>query len=111
MTVSVTEYGTVSVLKHHEGMIGDAVDAFRRQATKCTEARRYEIVVDCAEMDQIDSDGLEALIDLVNECEGELGSVRLCGLDPTMAKVLEITRLARRFEQFDDLESAVESFS
>ena len=59
----------------------------------------------------IDSEGLEALLDVQDKCEDEYGNVKLCGLDETAQKILEITRLDRRFEVFGDLDATVKSFA
>lgn len=111
MGTTITEYGTVSVLTVSDELTGDAVDTFVARAEQCVGHGRRDLIVDVTSMHQIDSTGLEALVDLQDKCDAETGSVKLCGVDPTLAKVLEITRLSRRFEILEDLESAVQSFA
>ncbi len=110
MSATLTQYGNVTVLAVKDDLSGEEVDSFIEQTGRCTQEGRHAVVVDCAELAGVDSRGLEALVDLQNTCESELGSVKLCGLNSTCAKILEITRLGRRFECFDDLDSAVKSF-
>jgi len=110
MTTKITNYGGVTVLGVDEDLSGDAVEVFRQRAADCLQERKHNIVVDCSAVGAMDSAALESLLDFQDKCADELGSVKLCGLNPTCKKVLEITRLARRFEAFDDLESAVSSF-
>jgi len=107
----VTEYGRISVITVRNELTGESVETFRQSAARCVDEHRYEMIVDCSSLSQIDSAGLEALVDLLNSCEGELGTVKLCGADETIRKILELTRLSRRFEVFDDLDAAVKSFS
>jgi anti-anti-sigma factor len=111
MSTTVTDYGPVTVLTIKEELVGEAVEDFSGSASRCLDKHKYNIVLDCSSLGGLDSTGLEALVDLQEKCEEECGSVRLCGLDETCSKILEITRLARRFEIFENLESAVKSFA
>lgn len=111
MSVQVTKYNCVAVLTPKDDLVGDEVESFRHRATQCVGEKNYHVVMDFSVVGAFDSAALEAMIDLQNACESDLGTVKLCGLDATCAKILDITRLARRFEIFDDLESAVKSFS
>ncbi len=111
MGTVATDYGGVSVLTVRDELAGDAVEAFSNEVSHCIERRRFDIVLDCGALVQVDSVGLEALLDLWERCEAGSGAVRLCNVDHVFVKVLEITRLSRRFEVFDDLESAVQSFN
>lgn len=111
MPTTVTKYEHVAVLTSKDDLNRETVDQFKHCAEKCVGEGVSSLVVDCSHMTAIDSAGLEALLDLQDKCEDALGSVKLCSLDDTLSKVLEITRLVRRFEIFPDLDSAVKSFS
>jgi anti-anti-sigma factor len=111
MSVTVTSYGIVTVLTPRDDLLGDEVPTFIHRADQCVADEHFHVVVDCTSVCGLDSAGLEALLDLNEKCEAQLGSVKLCCVDANCAKILEITRLARRFEAFDDLESAVKSFT
>lgn len=110
MNVSISQYQHVAVLTVKDELTGEAVEVFSAEAAKCLDQGNFNILVDCTHTKALDSAALEGWLDLQNKCEDQLGSVKLCGLDATCAKILEITRLARRFEVFEDLESAVKSF-
>lgn len=111
MSTTTTEYGSVSVLSVNGELTFETVDAFAQKTAACLSQRHFDTIIDCSSLTQIDSTGLEALVDLLKACEDELGVVKLCGVDETTRKILEITRLDRRFEIFEDLDSAVQSFS
>lgn len=111
MSVKVENYGNVAVLTLKEDLAGDYAQVFTENARLVNKEGRHEVVVDCSEIDAFDSLGLEALLDLQAKCEEELGAVKLCGLSQTCGKILEVTRLARRFEMYADLEGAVRSFA
>ncbi len=76
-----TDYGGVSVLTVRDELAGDAVEAFTHEVSRCLERRRFDIVLDCGGLVQVDSAGLEALLDLWERCEAEFGAVRLCNVD------------------------------
>ncbi len=111
MSVNMTTYENVVVLTPKEDLLGEIPDVLLEKAQSVIDKDRHEFVLDCSEIDAFDSRGLEVLLELQSKCEEGLGTVKLCGLSPTCAKILEITRLARRFESLPDLESAVRSFS
>ena len=102
----VTEYGRISVITVRNELTGESVETFRQSAARCVDEHRYEMIVDCSSLSQIDSAGLEALVDLLNSCDGELGTVKLCGADETTRTLLAYTQLSRRFEACQDLEAA-----
>jgi anti-anti-sigma factor len=109
--VTSTQYERVSVLTLKDDLVGEVVDVLANEARKCLAQGHISFVVDCSHVGGFDSAALEVLLDLQNQCEELLGAVKLCGLDPTCVAILEITRLSRRFETFEDLESAVRSFA
>ncbi len=111
MPTTTTYYNNIAVLIVKDELAGDEVGAFVAQAERCIKERKCDLVLDCSSLEGLDSKGLEALVDLQSQCENELGSLKLCKLNPNCAKILEITRLARRFASFEDLESAVRSFA
>ncbi len=111
MSTTLTYYGQIAVLTVKEDLDEDSLETFKRQAETCAKEKHFSLVVDCSHVGGFDSISLETLVDLQDRCEEEYGSVKLCALNETLRKVLEITRLLRRFEVFDDLDSAVRSFS
>lgn len=110
MPTSVVKYDSVAVLTSKEDLSRDSIDQFRNAASRCMDEGYFSLVVDFSAVGSIDSIGLETLLDLQDQCEERLGCVRLCALDETVQKILEITRLNRRFETFPDLDSAVRSY-
>ncbi len=111
MATNVVKYDQVAVLTSKDDFTREAVDTLRSAAEKCMNEGFHNMVVDCSHVSAVDSVGLETLLDLQDRCEDQLGCVKLCVLDETLEKILVITRLIRRFETFNDLDSAVRSFS
>jgi anti-anti-sigma factor len=111
MGTSIAKYDHVAVLTVKDDLAGEALEDFRVRTEQCIAEACYCIVVDCSAVGVFDSGGLETLLELQDKCEEKLGSVKLCSMDESISKVLEITRLKRRFETFPDVDAAVRSFS
>lgn len=111
MTTRLQRYDDVTVVTTNEELGGEALPTFMEKADACFREGCPNIVVDCESVPGIDSTGLEYMLDLQDRCEEMLGAVKLCNLDEALQTVFRITRLARRFEIFDDLDSAVKSFT
>ena len=67
------------------------------------------MVLDLEHLTFIDSAGLEALLWVIDEAAQRGGQVRVVKPDPTVSKILEISRLDRRFNIHDTIESAAKS--
>ena len=111
MTIDIANYENVTVLTVKDELAAETVEAFHEKAAQCHSRNRFKLVLDCSLLGGFDSTGLEALLDLQDKCENHLGALKLCSLDETCAKILDITRLSRRFEVYEDLDSAVKSFT
>jgi anti-anti-sigma factor len=59
----------------------------------------------------IDSAGLEQLLSVRDYCNENDCQLRLAGLDETLMKILEVTRLENEFECYAELAEAVKSFA
>jgi anti-sigma B factor antagonist len=68
------------------------------------------VVVDMSEVEQIDAAALEMLLRCMLQVARHDGTVRLAGLSPQAATVLEITRMDRIFAMFPEAAEAQASF-
>ena len=68
-----------------------------------------DIVLDLEYLTFVDSAGLEALLWMIDEASERGGQLRLVKPDPTVGKILEISRLDRRFNIHQSIESAAKS--
>lgn len=84
-------------------------DQFRLQTLERIDQEIRDFVLDLTAVDAIDSRGLETLLWLEDHVAERLGQVRLAGLSANVTQILEITRLAARFECHADVESAIAS--
>ena len=71
---------------------------------------QQNFVIDLSDVGFMDSSGLAALVQLFKRVRIGHGDVRLCGLQPEVRRVFELTRLERVFDLFPDRGQAVASF-
>jgi anti-sigma B factor antagonist len=74
------------------------------------ETDRPHIVLDCAQLRQVDSAGIEILLECMDEAMKRDGDVKLATVSPESATMMELMRVDRLFEIFDTVEEAKRSF-
>jgi anti-sigma B factor antagonist len=72
---------------------------------------RPRIVVDLSQVKQIDSEALDTLLDCMVAVANRDGAVKLGGVSPEAATMLELTRMDRIFEMFPTVAEAASGFS
>lgn len=91
-------------LNHAEGK------AFLVELQPLLEVDRPRIVLDCSQMQNIDSAGIEILLHCMEETMKRDGDLKLAALSPASAAILELMRVDRLFEVFATAEEAAQSF-
>ena len=87
----------------------DVTRLFRNSVNERMQLRVRDFVLDLSHTEFIDSKGLEALLWLQKICGEQLRQVCLVACHENVRKILEITRLAGRFDCYEDLTSATKS--
>lgn len=109
MKFSYEDHDRISVLRLSGELTADQADAFRRAVQDRFDSGIRDIVLDIEYMHLIDSAGLELLLWLMETVANRSGHLRLVKPDETVRKIFEITRLQRRFNVHDSIESAAKS--
>ena len=109
MKLSYEDHGTITVLTVSGDLTCDQVDAFRRACLDRFASGVRDIVLNLEYLTFVDSAGLEALLWVIDEASERGGQLRLVRPDPTVRKILEISRLERRFDIHQTMESAAKS--
>lgn len=110
MDIHETRQGAVTVLKPAGPLaLGDA-DQFKARALEARARSLGRFVVDASAMSYVDSQGLEALVDVSNDMADAGQPLRLCGVNETVREVLDLVGVAERFEFCLDVNTAVRSF-
>jgi len=71
---------------------------------------KNNLLVDLQEVRFVDSSGLGALVSGFKNASARNGSLKLCGLQPQVKSMFELTRLHRVFEIFASEQDALTSF-
>lgn len=109
MKLSHQDYDQLTVLTLRGDLVTDQTENLQKLAKQRMEANIRDFVLDMAGVEFVDSKGLETLVRLQEQCGEHLGQVRLASTTPNVEKILEITRLAARFDRHADVESAIKS--
>jgi anti-anti-sigma factor len=84
--------------------------AFFRELEPVLDSDRPRIVFDFTSVRHFDSAGVELLLRCMEAAMKRNGDLKLAAISPQMAVILEMTRVDRLFEIFDNCSDAVESF-
>ena len=74
------------------------------------ETDRPRVVLDCSQVQQMDSAGIEILLHCMEEVMKRDGDLKLAALSPAAAAILELMRVDRLFEVFETSDEATRSF-
>jgi len=91
-------------LNHAEG------NAFLAEMRPLLEIDRPRVVLDCSQVQHMDSAGIEILLHCMEEAMKRDGDVKLAAVSPATAAILELMRVDRVFEVFEATEAAAASF-
>lgn len=111
MRIETNRHGAVTVVRP-DGPVITQEDAtmLKTEAFNVLGHTLGRFVLDASEMTFVDSYGLEALVDITGEVGAGGQSLKLCGISDTLREILSITGLTTRFQQFEDVQTAVRSF-
>jgi anti-anti-sigma factor len=109
MKLSYEDHGPITVLTVSGELTADQVEAFRRACLDRFADGVRDIVLNLEYLTFVDSAGLEVLLWIIDEASQRNGQLRLVKPDPTVSKILEISRLDRRFNIHQSIETAAKS--
>lgn len=108
MKSSFQDYEHVRVVTLSGEFTTEDADQFRRAVEDRAGAVKH-VVLQCEELEFVDSAALEAWLRLQESLGTKGGQLRLVSPDATILKILELTRLAPAFESHPSVEAAVRS--
>ncbi len=109
MKLSYEDFGTRSVITLSGELTADKTDKFRRSCGDRFNAGIRDVLLDIEHLTLVDSAGLESILWLSDEVTQRRGHFRLVNPDEQIRKILQITRLDRRFETHTTVEAAAKS--
>ena len=106
-----TKQGAINVVSGEipltEEQAGELYVAFE----PCLSSGQPRAVLNLQQVPLIDSAGLECLLDLQEHFQKRAGTLKLAAPSPLCREILNVTGVARHFEIFSDVTSAVGSFA
>lgn len=102
--------GPVVVMELPEELRHVEVAAFMEELKPLLEVDRPWLVLDCSQVQHIESAGVEMLLHCLEEAMKRDGDLKLAAVSPASAVILELMRVDRLFEVFETSEEAVRSF-
>lgn len=109
MKISHQDYEHVTVLTLSGDYTADDVEQFARSVNDRRTAGVRHVLLDCENLEFIDSAGLESWLRLQESLGEAGGQFRLVKPDDIIRKILSLTRLDLAFETFPSVENAVRS--
>ncbi|MEU4204772.1 STAS domain-containing protein [Streptomyces sp. NPDC045470] len=116
-TVGSASRGRLSVAIRHQGasaivtVAGEldhhTADLLRESLERCVADGFARLVVDCSQLEFMDSTGLNVLLGARLKAEAGGGGVHLAGMQPVVARVFEITGADAVFTVHDSLDKAL----
>jgi anti-sigma B factor antagonist len=102
--------GPVIIMELPEQLKQVEVKTFMSELQPFLDSPRPCIVLDCSKVQEIDSAGVEMLLQCLEMAMKHDGDLKLAAVSPASAIILELMRVDRLFEVFDTAEEASRSF-
>lgn len=109
MRISHEDHGNTALVALAGDFLAENTEIYNRSITERFESGISNIVLDVTGLESIDSGGLEAFLWTADESVARSGRMKLVGAGGMVAEVLRITRLSRRFDMEQTVESAARS--
>ncbi|MBN2644106.1 MAG: STAS domain-containing protein [Desulfuromonadaceae bacterium] len=111
MNVTLQEFDkAISVSIEEERLDAHNSNELKAQLLNLFEEGKINIIIDLKSVRFIDSSGLGALVSGFKNASSRNGGVKLCGLQPQVKSMFELTRLHRVFEIFPGIDEALATF-
>jgi anti-sigma B factor antagonist len=102
--------GPVIVMELPETLNNAEGEKFVAELQPLLEVHRPRIVLDCSQIQHMDSAGIETLLYCMQEAMKRDGDMKLAAMSPAAATIMELMRVDRLFEVFETAEEAARSF-
>src|SRR5258708_32365070 len=100
--------GPVIVMQRPEQLKRQEVGPFLDELQPLLESDRPRVVLDCSQVQHMDSAGVEMLLHCMQEAMKRDGDLKLAAISPEAAVVLELMRVDRPFEVLEYAGGAVQ---
>lgn len=109
MKIESSDHGDLKLVKLTGRLDGQAPDDLRKTFPEWFKVTSV-LVIDCSDLDYINSNGLGSLISGLRTAIKQGGDIRLAKLQPKVKMMFELTRTDQVFGIFNSVEEALNSF-
>jgi anti-anti-sigma factor len=111
MKIKQQDYNDVTVVELNGEFIEEYCKSIQDAISELISRQRKGIVLDMSKVSVIDSRGLEQLLWVRDYCHENRSQLKIAGLEENLKKILEITRLSGKIDQYQEISQAVKSFT
>ncbi|HQL64104.1 MAG TPA: STAS domain-containing protein [bacterium] len=105
------DVGDVTILVESENDFLTDTTALKKMCSQLLEEGRRQVILDLQNVFVVTSVYLGGLLSVTKTFREKKGVLKLVHLQPAVSSVMEMTRLSRIIEVFNDRETAIKSFS
>jgi len=109
MKISCQHQDQKAVFTLRGELTSDEVDQFRKAMLDQMDDKTRDFVLDMEQIQFIDSQGLESLLWLQDQCLERLGQVKLAACPDNINTILKITRLNNTIQSHESIPEAIKS--
>ena len=109
MKITCQHHDQKAVLTLRGELTTEEVDQFRKAMLEQMNEKTRDFVLDMSQVQFIDSQGLESLLWLQDQCLEKLGQVRLAACPDNVKTILRITRLNDTIQSHKNIPDAIKS--
>ena len=107
MNIDVAQRGRVTVLTLQGALMKDTLDVLDAKFSDCVDGGVSLMVLDMERVPFIDSEGLERILDIVNQIGKRGGDIRVAALNAVCQDVFLVTLMEKFVQVCGDKETAV----
>jgi anti-anti-sigma factor len=109
MKITCQNHEQCTVFSLRGELTADEIDEFRKAALEQMDNKPHDFVLDMSQVTFVDSQGLESLLWLQEQCMEKLGQVRLAECPENVNTILRITRLNKTVVACKSIQEAIDS--
>jgi anti-anti-sigma factor len=109
MKIDQEYYEDMTLIAPQDSLVGDDAAQLGGVLTTVLSENPQDVVIDASKITQIDSKGLEVLVDATEQLIRGGRVLKLVGADEMFREILELTELASLFEYADSVDLTTES--
>ena len=109
MKIDQEYYEDMTLITPQDSLVGDDAVQLGGVLTTVLTENPQDVVINVSKVTQVDSKGLEILVDATEQLIRGGRVLKLVGADETFREILELTELASLFEYADSVDRTTES--